>query len=224
MKGILEAKKLNELLNVRKILEEDGFSIDRIFECIAMKLFREYHIQKGKDRYDFLEIEFYYYAQGHEDIITYPRRVEKGKWYFHASGVDISFESVCADINKSCKERTPGNDYFGGILIRSLLKDNEIINGPQRCLWRLFDFMDVFELVKDEIPLLNKNDSKKDTGNMKIMSCLRHIPVSEDRAKERFGNNSNVFLEFKNQKKYRYYLEHSCWQDVKKSKYKAKEW
>lgn len=108
-------------------------SIQVLFKEIAKLLFGGYNIvvidcNGKKHLYKFAEVEFYYYKRGllEEDIYrcTYPRTCEAGKFLWHDSGVDICFESN-ADID---------NYFFGGILIRSLIdENNDIIGGPGRC-------------------------------------------------------------------------------------------
>ena len=84
-----------ELLDIKNLLRT--YSIEDLFDAIAKKLFNEFHIKKGDSTYDFLEIEFYYFEERHPDYITYPRTISKGKWFFHPSGMDISFESSCEE-------------------------------------------------------------------------------------------------------------------------------
>ena len=54
------------------------------------------------------------------------REEEPGMWWLHEWGVDLSFKSE--------------KDYYGGILIRSILdeEDNKYICGPQKCCQELF--------------------------------------------------------------------------------------
>lgn len=58
--------------------------------------------------------------------MTIKREEEPGMWWLHEWGVDISFKSE--------------KEYYGGILIRSLLneKSGEYICGPKKCCWELF--------------------------------------------------------------------------------------
>lgn len=112
-----------------------------LFKCIAQKLFEEYQIAKGYTRYNFEEIEFYLYTEGHKDNNhVYPRDCQAGEWFVHYSGVDLTFETL--------KE---GNKITqcGGILIRRIKKvGSNSVGGPLRCLMELFNGQDAPTLVK----------------------------------------------------------------------------
>ncbi|MDH6310146.1 hypothetical protein M2451_003038 [Dysgonomonas sp. PFB1-18] len=208
---------LRDLLDLRNV---DINKIEQRFEEIAKYLFLECCIEKGNDHYKFLEIEFYYYTKDLEDIITYPRNASCGKWFFHDSGVDITLESKCTDTDCGGDKREPNEDYFGGILIRSLLKnDKEIITGPLKCSWALFDFIDAFVLEKEDLPLIVNNKNEK----LPVITTSRYIPINEEKSRVRFGNNSDAFLSFK-EKSYRFYIKHPLWEDITKAKYNARPW
>ena len=114
--------------------EEIINQIPNLFYKIAKMLFERFDIricdrEKNKHYYSFAEVEFYYHKKGildrDVDNCVYPRTCEAGKFLWHDTGVDICFKSEC-DIE---------DYYFGGILIRSLIdNDNkQIIGGPGRC-------------------------------------------------------------------------------------------
>lgn len=210
-------------MRLRDLLDLSNGEINNIeqrFEEIAKHLFQGYCIKKGNDQYKFLEIEFYYYTKDFEDIITYPRNISSGKWFFHDSGVDITFKSKCTNTDCDCDKRKPNEDYFGGILIRSLLKnDKELITGPLKCSWALFDFIDAFVLEKEDLPLIVNNENEK----LPIIVTSRHIPIDEKKAQVRFGNNFATFLSFKG-KSYRFYIKHPLWKNITKTKYSARPW
>lgn len=94
-------------------LEINCFSsetIDHSIDDIADKLFKDFQLQVNESFYRLIDIEFYYYAEGvHEDIYAHQHQaqLESAKWYFHGSGIDITF----------------GNGkHFGGILVRAIAK------------------------------------------------------------------------------------------------------
>jgi len=117
--------------NLKNLLSLEGQNIPEQFDIIAKELFQNCQIVKGDKVYDFWEIEFYYFNQSHKDVIAYPRTTNAGLWFFHVSGVDITFQSV-------------DGEFYGGILIRGIKeRDGEIISGPVRCVDKLFDVFDI---------------------------------------------------------------------------------
>ncbi len=114
---------LNELERVKQI--ETGEDLQKYFEGLAKTLFNQIDILAGKDRYSLAEIEFYYQNAIFKDgqyKDTYARTKTAGRLFWHLSGIDICFES---------KEK---EGYFGGILIRSIIKeDGSLITGPMCC-------------------------------------------------------------------------------------------
>ena len=213
--------QLIELLDIRSLLQTYPIEeIDKIFDAIAKKLFNEYHIKKGDSTYDFLEIEFYYFDKDHPDYITYPRTIGKGKWFFHNSGMDISFESLC--VKGFNKKSEADNNFFGGILIRSLVKNGtDVITGPQKCTWELFDSFSAFEFCPDELAII---EHKPAGDKFDINKTNRWIPFNEEKAVIDYGKtNFNSFKEH-HPKLYRYYIRHSIWEKFKTSDYNARPW
>jgi len=123
-------KELKELLRIDPMASKEA--IAERFEELAKMLFNEYEIIKRGIHYEFLEIEFYFFNSNHKDDMTYERTIKEGRWFFHPSGVDISFDS---DVSKG---------YYGGILVRSIKKeDGTIINGPLKVVYEIFDHIDM---------------------------------------------------------------------------------
>jgi len=116
----------------------DQKKIEQEFSDLAKALFNNFEIKKGDDTYEFVEIEFYLYNAKHKDAITYPRMCIEGQWFFHQSGVDISFKSKKAENEKGF--------VGGGILIRSIenKNDTKLICGPINCMSVLFDQFNAF--------------------------------------------------------------------------------
>ena len=114
-------------LQTSLILTENNLKdLPNTFQSIAKNLMCNYVIKKGGKEYAIIEIEFYLYTPTHQDFITYPRNLKAGRWFFHQSGVDISFESkdIKIEKNKGRKEKVKleTNPIFGGILIRGLYR------------------------------------------------------------------------------------------------------
>ena len=118
------------------------------FAEIAELLLNNYAIKCSAGIYRLTEIEFYYYDSKIDDKrkyddnrnVTYPRTTPAGCWFFHDSGMDISFNSKESD------------GYGGGILIRGIKKiepkEEAVIKGPKKCYWKLFDeYVDAFNVT-----------------------------------------------------------------------------
>lgn len=124
-------KELTELLS---LLDADSSvnTIKSTFTEIAEILLLKSYIQTANGNYRLLEIEFYFYNKIHKDIVTMSRTEKAGMWWLHNWGVDISFKSEQL-IDKQ-------RDFYGGILIRSIVELNgeDVISGPQNCCWQLF--------------------------------------------------------------------------------------
>jgi predicted ferric reductase len=126
---------------------------------IAHKIFSEFQIVANSNKYQIVELEFYYYSKKHdhkhEDKQTYRHDKQKtnGEWFFHYSGIDITIGNI--DSNAQ-----------GGILIRSIGKlgiNNEItqyICGPLR--------------TKDEL-LNNFNSINADTRFLYLDKVSEHF-------------------------------------------------
>lgn len=85
-------------------------TVKESFTKIAEMLFNDYQLQVNDNFYRLIDIEFYYHSLSvHEDVYTHGEDVQsqKGKWYFHNSGIDITIGN--------------GKDH-GGILIRAIAK------------------------------------------------------------------------------------------------------
>lgn len=179
---------LNTEIIEKLTLGEVSKDMSSRFKEIAKDLFMNCHIKKGENiRYDFLEIEFYYYSDKHPDLITYPRDANVGDWFFHASGVDICFQSKVHLDEKTGKvgdEQNLTGIYFGGILIRSLAKKEKgkatkFITGPQNCCYDLFEQFTAISTdgkIDDFPQLVIDNENR---GTM-LTSCPRYFKFAED--------------------------------------------
>jgi hypothetical protein len=112
-------------------LEIDNQKIEDSFNRIASELMNEYVLKAENTHYRITEIEFYYYvSKNHEDnyIHKHDLQKEKGKWYFHGSGVDLTFGS---------------NEVYGGILLRAIynIKTEKYIYGPIKIITEIFSNM-----------------------------------------------------------------------------------
>ncbi|WP_321519260.1 hypothetical protein [uncultured Bacteroides sp.] len=161
---------------------KDDEDVEAKFKQIANALFQNYHIEKGTDRYDFLEIEFYYFNEQHPDIITYPRTIDGGKWFLHASGIDIAFQSKAETDEKGKIDYD--NSFFGGILIRSLSKrtandSSRVIGGPRRCLYELFNGIDIFNPQSECFPKLVYNQKVDVNPELPVLRQISNIDTKK---------------------------------------------
>ena len=117
-----------------------------VFSKYANKLMNEYCLKVDDKKYNLIEIEFYFYdKENHPDPYIYCNEKQKecGKFYFHGSGMDITFgNGIC----------------YGGILIRSIMnEEGQYINGSLKLLEELF----CDEIDKLKIELIEKDIGKK---------------------------------------------------------------
>ena len=161
----------NPLLEKLKSCPKTCDDIHKYFSDTADFLMNNYVISKQGIEYEIVEIEFYLFTSDHPDVITYPRDCIAGQWFFHQSGVDLSFSTIA-------------KKQFGGILIRGLRETKgarKQIFGPQNCVNLLWDKFNAFEAVESEIPTIIPANGCIDKS--KIESFPRWIPVKEDKAK-----------------------------------------
>ncbi|MBP1615403.1 MAG: aguA 2 [Bacteroidetes bacterium] len=222
---------LEKLLDLSELASDE--EVKNRFEQLATILFENHHIQKGDVLYDFLEIEFYYYSREHIDIITYPRTANAGEWFFHMSGVDITFKSK-SEYRKEPNSKVAEGDFFGGILIRSLQRHekgiSKIITGPYNCMDDLFDKFNALDIPQN-FPCVVRNEFI----GMSVLKTTRWIPPfntnnDEDNNKKyeifksRYSDNINRDEYLKANfisKEYRYY-KGGIGKEIKS--YKASPW
>jgi 3-methyladenine DNA glycosylase Mpg len=105
------------------------------FERIATELMNDWVVQINLKRYRIAEVEFYFKSDKHLDPYSHehPLQKEMGKWYFHGSGIDITFGN---------------NNYHGGILLRAIydIEMKRFIYGPLNTVAEIFsNFSSVFD-------------------------------------------------------------------------------
>ena len=132
----------------------------KAFDEIAEILLKQVAICKGEKIFYIKDIEFYLYENNHRDIVTYPRICKAGQWFFHPSGIDISFESS-VDVKSNDFELFQPilreDAFFGGVLIRAIYPADKApsdackynLDGPHKVEWALFDSFDAFNEVTD---------------------------------------------------------------------------
>jgi len=102
-------------------------NIDSDFKRIAFDLMNNWTLRMESMLYRITEIEFYLKSETHDDTYTHGHELQKEKerWYFHGSGVDITFGT---------------SGFYGGILIRAIydFKNDNYIYGPLNCVTEIF--------------------------------------------------------------------------------------
>ena len=149
----------------------------KLFKQIADVLMTDYAIASHGKIYRLLEIEFYYYnvAKGINDfkdeaqtkMVTYKRTTPAGQWFFHPSGIDLTFES----------DESEG--YGGGILIRKIEdEEGKKTEGSLKCEWEIFAaYNDAFSPTVSNPHLI-----KSEHIDRKIEAVFRHnLPKDETR-------------------------------------------
>ncbi len=103
-------------------------TIDTDFQRIANDILNHWVLKVEDALFRITEIEFYYKnAEYHIDSYIHGHELQKqkGKWYFHGSGIDITFGD---------------GEAFGGILIRAIynITDKKYCYGPLNCILEIF--------------------------------------------------------------------------------------
>ena len=101
--------------------------IEADFKRIANDLLNNWVLKVEDALYRITEIEFYYKGKQHNDSYIHGHELQKqkGKWYFHGSGIDLTFGN---------------SEAYGGILIRAIyrINDNKYCYGPLNCILEIF--------------------------------------------------------------------------------------
>ena len=145
--------------------------IEERFEQIAKMLFESFAIQKGETMYLFKEIEFYFYNKNHRDIVTHPRESKPLCWYVNDfGGIDLNFESKIKYENrlnskgKNVKKYVLDDSaYFGGILIRQLINEDEgeLLKGPFACAELFRNYEATGCSMNKDLPILVEHGNGK---------------------------------------------------------------
>ena len=187
---------LNNIEKVKQIETEKA--LQKYFEGLAKTLFNQIDILAGNDRYSLAEIEFYYqngiFKDGHYKD-TYARTKPAGSLFWHLSGIDICFDS-----NKE-------EGYFGGILIRSIVKeDGSLITGPMCCSDELLNSCALTSTIEipSFIPILI--DKEKELNIDPQPTIRQGIKVDNE----------------KNALPFCFYVERSSWKNYKGYNYAAR--
>lgn len=190
------------------------------FKEIAEILLNKTAIRKGHKIYHIKDIEFYLYKNDHRDIITYPRTCEAGQWFFHSSGIDLSFESNVTMQPNEYNLFQPildSSSFFGGILIRQIYPEGNSsesaktyrLDGPHKVEWELFDKFDAFNEIKDFPHLVSCENQKREIQSSVRQNLLTSNKTPAQKVKDLLNYNYYIcevqeselvdsFLQYKN--------------------------
>lgn len=166
-------QQLKDKLDLNGISQDGQYAV--FFQSIANDLLNHVLVAKGEKLYEIIEIEFYLFTPKHPDVITYPRHIDGGQWFFHQSGVDLSFKS--------------DDTIFGGILIRGIREHKDgatPVVGPLKCVDLLWDRFDAFAPNPESYPRIVKSDN---SHGKQIVTLPRWIPLSKGQTHEKKIND-----------------------------------
>lgn len=178
---------MNELED--KLRNIDWSCLQNSFSSIAKTLMGKYIIKKGNARYRIVEIEFYAFSNSQKDYITYPRATDAGQWFFHQSGVDLTFDSHDVRVlhkNRKLSFSLDAEPQFGGILIRGLYKltpkeeEDPYIFGPQKCVNELWDRFNALAPSADEYPAIIRASREDNLSIHNLRCCKRCINIKDE--------------------------------------------
>lgn len=164
---------MNEIKTVDSLYEAlrlDGIEtvseLEKEFARIAGALINDFAIRKADKLYRFVEIEFYHSMADRSegcDGVTYPRVGDALQYFFHKSGMDLTFLSDA--------------ERYGGILIRAIRCGDEFINGPYKVVDKLFDQFDARNLPSGNYPLIVAAELEERV--IPVPSWRHHIAASD---------------------------------------------
>ena len=200
-------KETNSINDLRNLLQQkwllDGNCIEKKFQHLASILLHDVAILKGNKKYRLTDIEFYFYCPTHQDIITYPRNSKAGEWFFHSSGVDLSFESNVPMREKASTGKLvpclTSDSAFGGILIRGIKhidcfsdhqEEKYKLNGPMKVCEELFDKFDAFG-YPDDFPriILEKHNATSHIKSSHRVNLKSASKTTKDKVASILANN-----------------------------------
>ena len=200
-------KEINNIDDLRNLLRQewllDGSNIEKKFQDLASILLHNVVILKGNKKYKLTDIEFYFYCPTHQDIITYPHNSKAGEWFFHSSGVDLSFESNVPMREKASTGKLvpclTSDSAFGGILIRGIKhigcfsdhqEEKYKLNGPMKVCEELFDKFDAFD-NPDDFPriILEKHNATSHIKSNHRVNLKSASKTTKDKVASILANN-----------------------------------
>lgn len=138
-------------------------NFDEKFDEIACYLTNYTALNVNLKPYRITELEIYYYHPVlHPDpyVHKHPLQLTNAQWYFHGSGLDITFGSY--------------DSIYAGVLIRGIkdLEQNRYIDGPLNVIAEIFKRVGDIETGRyffNIIPYISKDKDKKPIKSLRIL-------------------------------------------------------
>lgn len=184
------------------IPEEFGIPVSFYFSFLAEILLNCSYLNVKDKSFSLLEIEFYYNSPNHPD--PYPHcdkdQKESGNWYFHKTGKNYrsgTFKGLDITLNNINRKGIKIKSY-GGILIRSIKDEDNIICGPCLCvneILKIHNKESIDELVEDENYIKSINSGApypdEETGLMILLCDVETYYERNIQKSIRIGLNMN---------------------------------
>lgn len=119
---------------------------------------------RGED-YTFAELELYYFSENHQDPYVHKRKLqtEKHAWYFHKKNDEGKYNGgTFKGLDMTFGKILENKEYFLGVLIRSVQKNGELIEGPCNCVNKILEICECDSIEKLSEKLNKKIFKKND--------------------------------------------------------------
>ena len=106
----------------------------------------------------------------------------------------MTFESLYS-LNENGKIDTSKEFYFGGILVREVVKNSakcELLDGPYKCEWEIFDIFDALRPTTS-IPYIEQNKNLGFSLGREIKSCKRHFSYNDEKKTNKYKELINTY-------------------------------
>lgn len=159
-------------------INTDSFdSIQNSFSSIASELINKYELKINNKTFQFIDIEFYFFNNVHQDGFTMSHNKKLGEFEAHRYGIDISLGN--------------SNDSYGGILIKSLLNETRIISKSQI----KNEIINNFIIGQNKIEISKKQNPTKKNLIRTERENLGKIDIAKNRV-EKFKKEKFRFIIF----------------------------
>jgi hypothetical protein len=159
-------------------LNIDVENVEQSFDRIAKELINKYELKINDKIYQFIDLEFYFFCDSHEDRFTLEEHIKReGELEAHRYGVDISLGN--------------SKDAYGGVLIRSLLYEDKVIHKSHV----KNEIINNLQFGNNNIEIVKKKNVKAANIIRTERENLGKIDVAKNR-KEKFKKKKYRFVVF----------------------------